>query len=87
MATILQLTAPARTRPLLNVDNPEARIRQLYAEREATYKRAGSVILTDLRPLHDVVLHVLRTYRREARDWGRAQAPGPRTTAPSPPGR
>ena len=67
--TILQRTAQARTRPLLNVENPEARIRQLYAEREETYKRAGTVILTDFRPLHDIVLHVLRAYRREARDW------------------
>ena len=69
--TILQRTAQARTRPLLNVENPEARIRQLYAEREETYKRAGAVILTDFRPLHDIVLHVLRAYRREARDWER----------------
>jgi shikimate kinase len=69
--TILQRTAQARTRPLLNVENPEARIRQLYAEREETYKRAGTVILTDFRPLHDIVLHVLRAYRREARDWER----------------
>ena len=67
--TILQRTAQARTRPLLNVEDPEVRIRQLYAEREETYKRAGTVILTDFRPLHDIVLHVLRAYRREARDW------------------
>jgi len=76
VATILQRTAANRSRPLLNVDDPEARIRQLYAEREAIYQRAGTLILTDSRPLHDVVLHVLRTYRREARDWGRAPAPG-----------
>jgi len=71
VGTILQRTAATRTRPLLNVDDPEARIRQLYAERETIYQRAGTVILTDSRPLHDVVLHVLRTYRREVRDWGR----------------
>ena len=69
--TILQRTAQTRIRPLLNVENPEARLRRLYAEREETYKRAGAVILTDLRPLHDIVLHVLRAYRREARDWAR----------------
>ena len=69
--TILQRTAPTRTRPLLNVENPEVRIRQLYAEREEIYKRAGTVILTDFRPLHDIVAHVLRAYRREARDWER----------------
>jgi shikimate kinase len=70
--TVLQRTAQARTRPLLNVENPETRIRQLYAEREEIYKRAGTVILTDFRPLHDIMLHVLRAYRREARDWERA---------------
>ena len=72
LSTVLQRTAQARTRPLLNVENPEARIRQLYAEREEIYKHAGTVILTDFRPLHDIVLHVLRAYRREARDWERA---------------
>ncbi len=76
VATILQRTAAARTRPLLNVADPEARIRQLYGEREAIYRRAGTVILTDSRPLHDVVLHVLRTYRREARDWSHEPVPG-----------
>jgi len=75
ITTILQRTAATRVRPLLNVDNPEPRVRQLYAEREPTYRRAGTVILTDSRPLHDVVLHVLRTYRREARDWERGGAP------------
>jgi len=75
--TILQRTAQARTRPLLNVENPEARIRQLYAERAETYKRAGTVILTDFRPLHDIVQHVLRAYRREARDWERTHGATP----------
>ena len=79
IATILQRTTASRVRPLLNVDDPEARIRQLYAEREAIYRRAGALILTDLRPLHDIVLHVLRTYRGEAREWERAHAPGTRT--------
>jgi len=84
VATILQRTAANRTRPLLNVDDPEARIRQLYAEREPIYQRAGTLILTDSRPLHDVVLHVLRTYRREARDWDREQPPPARAGAPGP---
>ena len=75
--TILQRTGQARVRPLLEVADPEARIRQLNAEREATYKQAGTVILTDFRPLHDVVMHVLRTYRREARDWERAHGGAP----------
>ena len=78
LETVLQRTASARTRPLLDVADPAARLRQLYAEREGIYKRAGTVVLTDARPLHDVVLHVLRVYRREARDWerGHGGAPG-----------
>lgn len=75
--TILQRTAPTRVRPLLEVGDPEARIRQLFAEREAAYRRAGTVILTDFRPLHDVVMHVLRSYRREAHDWERAHGAPP----------
>ncbi len=85
LETILRRTAPTRTRPLLDVEDPAARIRQLYAEREEIYKRAGTVILTDFRPLHDVMMHVLRTYRREARDWERRQGgtPARESGAPS----
>ena len=72
LATILERTAQSQTRPLLNVENPEERIRRLFAEREEIYKHAGTVILTDFRPQPEMVLHVLRTYRREARDWDRA---------------
>jgi shikimate kinase len=75
--TILQRTVQARVRPLLEVEDPEARIRQLFAEREEAYRRAGTVILTDFRPLHDVVMHVLRAYRREAREWERVHGVTP----------
>jgi shikimate kinase len=85
LATILQRTAQSRARPLLEVADPAVRIRQLYAEREAIYKRAGTVILTDCRPLHDVVLHVLRTYRREAREWEQAHATAPVRPDKNPP--
>jgi shikimate kinase len=70
--TILARTAGSLHRPLLNVENPEARLRELYAQREAVYRRAGTLILTDARPLDDIVNHVLRAYRREAEDFGRA---------------
>jgi shikimate kinase len=85
LETILQRTALSRTRPLLEVADPMARIRQLYAEREAIYKRAGTVILTDHRPMHDVVLHVLRTYRREAWEWEQAHATAPVRPDKNPP--
>ncbi len=61
------------TRPLLDVEDPDARARALYAEREPIYKSAGTVILTDGRPLPEVVSHVIRVWRREARDFAAAR--------------
>ncbi|HWA85822.1 MAG TPA: shikimate kinase [Opitutus sp.] len=69
--TILARTARHRHRPLLNVADQEARVRTLYAEREPIYKQAGTVLLTDARPLNDVVAHVLRAWRRESADFAR----------------
>ncbi|MDB6168256.1 MAG: Shikimate kinase [Verrucomicrobia bacterium] len=69
--TILDRTSRNRNRPLLNVENPEERIRALYAEREAIYRRTGTLILTDSRPLNDIVAHVVRVWRREAADFSR----------------
>jgi shikimate kinase len=71
--TILRRTAGSRQRPLLNVEDPEQRIRDLYAVRDPIYRRSGSVILTDNRPQIDVVQHVLRVYRRDAIDFLRAR--------------
>ncbi len=71
LATIIQRTGQNQTRPLLNVENPEERIRRLFAEREEIYRRAGTMILTDFRPQHEMVMHVLRTYQREAPEWER----------------
>ena len=70
--TILKRTAGNSNRPLLNVEDPEARLRELYAQREPVYRRSGTLILTDARPLEDIVNHVMRTYRREAADFVRA---------------
>jgi shikimate kinase len=71
--TILRRTAGNRQRPLLNVEDPEKRIRDLYAVRDPIYRRSGSVILTDNRPQIEVVQHVLRVYRRDAEDFLRAR--------------
>ena len=73
LATVLERTARHRHRPLLNVEDPVERIRTLYAASENIYRNAGTVILTDARPLSDIVAHVLRTWRREAADFARAQ--------------
>ncbi len=73
LATILDRTSRHKHRPLLNVEDPAERIRALYAVREPVYRNAGTVILTDARPLGEVVAHVLRVWRREAADVARAQ--------------
>ena len=69
---ILARTIRQRNRPLLEVENPEERIRSLYAARESVYKQSGTVILTDARPLPDIVSHVIRAWRRDAADFVRA---------------
>jgi shikimate kinase len=71
--TILARTARHRNRPLLAVEDPEERVRTLYAAREAIYRRAGTLILTDSRPLHDITSHVVRAWRRDAADFARAK--------------
>ena len=72
LETILARTARQRNRPLLEVENPEERVRTLYAAREPIYRQSGTVILTDARPLQDIVAHVLRAWRRDALDFARA---------------
>ncbi len=71
--TILARTGRQQHRPLLNVEDPDVRVRTLYAEREPIYKRAGTVILTDSRPQNEIVAHVIRAWRREAADFARKQ--------------
>jgi shikimate kinase len=78
LETILKRTQGNKNRPLLNVEDPMERIRTLYSVREPVYRRSGTLILTDGRPLNDIVAHVLRIYRRDAGDFVRGQ-----TTAPS----
>jgi shikimate kinase len=74
--TILARTGRhARTRPLLDVEDPNSRARALYAEREAVYRSAGTVILTDSRPLSEIAAHVVRVWRRESVDFARRRAP------------
>ncbi len=64
--TIVERTLRTKHRPLLQVENPEQRVRDLYAQREEIYRRTGTMVLTDRRPLREIVSHVLRVYRLEA---------------------
>ncbi|MDX2187523.1 MAG: shikimate kinase [Opitutaceae bacterium] len=71
LETVLKRTQASRNRPLLNVEDPMERIRRLYAEREPIYRRSGTLILTEGRPVSDIVSHVLRVYRREGQEFNR----------------
>ena len=77
LETILKRTAHSRSRPLLDVADPFERIRTLYAQREPIYRRAGTMILTEGRPINEIAGHVLRVYQREARDFRRSAIPTP----------
>lgn len=72
--TILARTSRNRTRPLLAVGDPDARARALFAEREPIYRSAGTLVLTDGRPLGDIVAHVIRVWRREASEFAARRA-------------
>ena len=69
--TILKRTLHATHRPLLQVEDPERRLRELYAQREELYRRSGTMVLTDKRPLREIAIHVLRVYRQEAATFGK----------------
>lgn len=69
LETILARTSTNQNRPLLQVEDPMQRIRDLYAAREPIYRQAGAVILTDHRPTKDIIAHVMRVYRRSASEW------------------
>lgn len=65
--SIMQRTIGNPKRPLLNVEDPEARIRQLMAEREPVYMKTGIGVSTDGRSIAEVVNSISRIYRRELR--------------------
>jgi shikimate kinase len=69
--TILARTQSNQGRPLLNVPDPLGRIQELLARRDPLYRVAGTQVLTDFRPLTEIVAHVQRVYLREAREFAR----------------
>jgi shikimate kinase len=50
-------------RPLVNVADPQARIRALLAEREPFYRQADVLINTELRSVREVALQILHQFR------------------------
>lgn len=69
--TIVARTKGNANRPLLNVPDPQAKIEELLAEREPTYLQAGACFYTDSQPMVEIVRHLERFYRREARKFCR----------------
>ena len=66
LETILERTRHTTHRPLFQVENREQRVRELFAAREEIYRRTGTMVLTDRRPMKEIAAHVLRVYRHEA---------------------
>ncbi len=63
--TIYERTRGNENRPLLDVEDPLARIRELLEERLPVYRKAGIGVLTDGRSPMEIVNHIKRIYRRE----------------------
>ncbi len=63
LETIIERISRNSDRPLINVTNPEMRIRELFAERESVYMKSGPCISTEGRTIAEVVRHILRTYK------------------------
>jgi shikimate kinase len=53
-------------RPLLHDENPQAKIRELFAAREPFYKQADVLLNTDLRSIREVAQQVIHQFRLEA---------------------
>ena len=53
-------------RPLLHDENPQAKIRELLAEREPFYKQADVLLNTELRSVREVAQQVIHQFRLEA---------------------
>ena len=75
--TIIERTSRNGNRPLLNVENPEQRVRELLAQREPIYMESGACITTDGRTIPEGVRHMTRTYKECVRKDGAKPAPKP----------
>lgn len=67
--TIYARTKTNSNRPLLNVEDPLAKIREMLEQREPYYRKVGTQVLTDFRPMNEIVAHVQRVFLREEREF------------------
>ena len=70
---IFERTSKNNRRPLLNVENPLERIRELLDERTPFYLRSGVSIATD-KDINNTVEHVLRIYCRKIKTKNKEQS-------------
>ena len=63
LQTIIERISRNNDRPLIDLSNREARIRELFPERESIYMQSGVCISTEGRTIAEVVRHILRTYK------------------------
>ncbi|MDP4693924.1 MAG: shikimate kinase, partial [Opitutales bacterium] len=61
--TIVERTSRNKNRPLLNVENPADRVRQLLAEREPIYMNSGACISTEGRSIVEVVRENKKSFK------------------------
>lgn len=69
--SIIERTSRNKNRPLLNVDDPAAQVRALLKEREPIYMDCGACISTEGRTISEVVRHMIRTFKSNARAFGK----------------
>lgn len=61
--TICERTGRNDRRPLLQCDDPEAKVRELLNQRFPDYCKSYASVSTDKRPVREVVDHICRIYR------------------------
>ncbi|MGF1450626.1 MAG: shikimate kinase [Opitutales bacterium] len=79
--TIYERTSRNQNRPLLQVEDPRARITEMLEKREPYYLRAGACFMTDFRPLSEVANHIAAYYQRAVPDFAPAPSEAERKGA------
>ena len=72
--TIHNRTKHQSHRPILQTEDPEAKIRELLAEREPFYKQADLLISTELRPVREIAGNVAHHFRRTQEGNGTSES-------------
>lgn len=70
--SIIERTSRNKNRPLLNVPDPKAKVLELLAQREPIYMDSGACITTEGRTIPEVVRHMIRSYKSNARSFRKA---------------